>query len=102
MIGNLIIHNNMNLQLNRVIKDFEGIEITIFMRQHRLSCYVTQTFDGDQRLELIVYKIIGVTTDFVEFWHEVHDCMNGSGNVCKITKLTLDVIQLAYFDGKVF
>ena len=74
----------MDLQLNRVIKDFEGIEITIFMRQHRLSCYVTQTFDGDQRLELIVYRNIGVTTDFVEFWHEVHDGINGSGNVCKI------------------
>ena len=25
-----------------------------------------------------------MTTDFVEFWHEVHDGMNGSRNVCKI------------------
>lgn len=25
-----------------------------------------------------------MTTDFVEFWREVHDGMNGSGNVCKI------------------
>ena len=61
--------DNIELQLYGGIEYFEEIETTIF---YNINCYDVshRHLMVSRDFVLILYKIIGITKNFFEFWHE--------------------------------